>query len=165
MKFLITGSLRSDRGPRAILTCALIFLALFTVAHLLRETQSSGLTPAAFAQNLHEPGAVFSIRTPPPGFVAILEDLHIDLFLFGLMNLFLGAVLYQIRLPSRAKLALIYVLSISALFFTLARALTFFAAAAAWPAYLSGLMFYATCLTIIALILLRLYESPKGGAS
>lgn len=164
MKFLITGSLRSDRGPRWILTCALIFLALFAAAHLLREAGSSGLSPAAFAANLHEPGAEFTLTTPPPGFLAMLEDLHIDLFLFGLLNLFLGAVLYQIRLPSGAKQAFLYTLSISALLFTFGRGLTFFTPLGAWPAYLSGLVFYSATFALIALILLRLYEKPKGSA-
>ena len=89
MRFLVTGSIRSDNGPRKILTGALIFFHLFTAAHFAREWSSVGYSPAQVNENL---GGEFSSQA-----VLLLEDLHIDLVLFGMALLFIGSVLYQIR--------------------------------------------------------------------
>ncbi|HBS03367.1 MAG TPA: hypothetical protein DEA96_00275 [Leptospiraceae bacterium] len=89
MRFLVTGSIRSDHGPRRILTGALIFFLLFTGAHFAREWSSVGYTPQRIQENL---GGEFSTQA-----ILLLEDLHIDLVLFGMALLFIGSVLYQVR--------------------------------------------------------------------
>ena len=89
MRFLVTGSIRSDHGPRRILTGALIFFLLFTAAHFAREWSSVGYSPRLIQENL---GGDFSTQA-----ILLLEDLHIDLVLFGMALLFIGSVLYQVR--------------------------------------------------------------------
>jgi hypothetical protein len=164
MKFLITGSIHSARGPRLILTCALVFFLFFTGAHLAREAGSTGLAPDNVVANLYggetrSLPALDDVREPPPGFLALLEDLHMDLFFFGLVGLFLGAVLYQVRAAPGTKRGLIYALFLFPLGFTCARGLTFFWRPAAWLVLPTAVGTYATIALIVGWILWDLYRT------
>ncbi len=163
MKFLITGSLRSDRGPRALITLSLVLFLCFTLAHALREFGSTGFVPEAVAASLYGgPHRDLSFAEAPPGFIAILEDLHMDLFFFGLLALFLSSVLYQVRMRAAAKRALIYALFLFPLGHIAARALTFFFAGGAWLVTPAALGSYTTFAVAMLLILRDLYRAPPA---
>lgn len=159
MKFLITGSLRASNGPRLLVTSAILFFFCFTVAHLLREAGSTGLTPATIRQNLYAgPTDALIASDAPPGFLAVLEDLHIDLFFFGLLGLLLGSVLYQVRVAETLKRGLIYALFLFPLLFILSRGCVYFFADAAYLVPPTGFLTYATLVGTQLLILRDLYR-------
>ena len=135
MKFLITGSVRSNRGPRLILTLALFSFLFFLFLHFVREAGSTGFLPTSVQNNLYAgPDTNLALNAQaPPGFLMVLEDLHIDLFLFALLALFVGSLLYQARAAESIKRLLIYLIFALPLAFIAARALAFFYE---WAAYL-----------------------------
>ncbi len=139
MKFIVTGSIQSSRGPRLIVSCALIFIILFIAAHAVREIQATGFYPAQIRENLGGEGK---------SFVLILEDLHIDIFLFSMALLFLFSILYQTGLSIAAKNSLIYASFFSALINVVSRA------ACVWTGEASYLVFISFLLLHISLALL-----------
>lgn len=164
MKFLITGSLRSTRGPRLIITLTLVGFLIFLAAHALREAGSTGFTPAAAQANLYGgPEALTALLAfeAPAGFLAILEDLHMDLFFFGLIALFLSSLLYQVRLSEATKRGWIYAAFTLPLLFVLARGAACFFAGAAYAVAPTALANYAGLTAMIAVILRDLYRPAE----
>ncbi|MCR9143241.1 MAG: hypothetical protein NXI24_13380 [bacterium] len=164
MKFLITGSLRSSRGPRALVTLSLLLFFLFLAAHATREASATGCTPAAVQTNLyggpHDEELSFS--GPPPGFLAILEDLHMDLFFFGLLALFLGSILYQVRLGEGAKRILLYAIFLLPLGYIFARGLSYFYLTSAYFVVPLGIGCYLSLIAAMLLILRDLYRRESA---
>ncbi len=144
MKFFVTGSLASARGPRLILTWTLLLLACFTAAHLARETLSDGFWPGDLAAALHSPEALDYANwndSMAPGFAARLEEFHVDLFLFSMAALILSAILYQAHGPERLRRALIATLFALPLSHAACKLALFFFEAFAWPTFaLSALL-------------------------
>ncbi|MEQ9364894.1 MAG: hypothetical protein RIF32_11655 [Leptospirales bacterium] len=163
MKFLITGSLRSARGPRTLITLSLALFILFIAAHAIRESGSTGLTFESVQANLYGgPHEDLSLFEPPPGFIAILEDLHMDLFFFGLLGLFLGSILYQVRLDERAKQFLLYAIFLLPLAYIFSRGLSYFFAGAAFLVLPAAVASYFVLLLTMGLILRDLYRTAPG---
>lgn len=159
MKFLITGSLHSTHGPRMLISLTLVLFLLFTAAHAFREAGSTGLTPGAVSENLYGgPQTNLSFFQPPPGFLAILEDLHMDLFFFGMLGLFLGSVLYQVRVGVLLKQILIFTLFGFPLLYICSRAATYFFSAAAYAVLPAAIGTYTTSIFTMGLILYDLYR-------
>lgn len=102
MKFLITGKIHQSRGPRAILTLALLFIALFVAAHFLRDALTLGLSPERIARNA-DPGITGADRI-----AALLEELHVDLFLYAMTLLTVSASLFELRLSASTKKFVVY---------------------------------------------------------
>lgn len=153
MRFLVTGSIRSESGPRRILTGAIVFFLLFTLAHFAREWNSTGYSPDLVIQNLG--GEDFSSQA-----VLLLEDLHIDLVLFGMALLFIGSVLYQVRGSRDLRNGVFLSLSVSVLFYILVR---FLVPLASWMAYAVVLLFFLVHLFLLGVliwILVDLYRRP-----
>lgn len=153
MRFLVTGSIRSDSGPRRILTGALLFLLLFTVAHFAREWNSVGYSPNLIQKNL---GGEFSTQA-----ILLLEDLHIDLVLFGMSLLFIGSVLYQVRGSRALRNGVFSLLSGLILLYVATR---FLVPLAHIFAYLVALLFYVVHL-MMALVLLWILTDLYRGRS
>ena len=99
MKFLITGQLRSARGPRRIISFSLLFFFLFLCAHAFREIAVYGITPAEIATVIYGSAEAPAAR----GLKAALEDVHLDIFLYSLVLLFLDSLYYQVP-PARRLL-------------------------------------------------------------
>jgi hypothetical protein len=91
MKFLVTGTVRSKQGPRKIILFTYFLFFLFILSNFYLYYINTSFIYEKFIQLL-EPS--FSIR---------LEELHINLFLFGMYFLFSFAMLYQTKLSIYKK--------------------------------------------------------------
>jgi len=99
MKFLITGTVRSNQGPRKIILFTYVLFFLFIISNFYLN-----LTRISFDYNEF-------IQLLEPSFTIRLEELHINLFLFGMYFLFNFAMLYQTRFSISLK-NIIFFLSI-----------------------------------------------------
>ena len=98
MKFLITGSIQSERGPRKILTFTIVLLVFFLFAHSVREIGTTGFFPSDIQASLYAGN-----ETPARSLLMVIEDLHTDLLLISMTILFLGSLLYQCSLAQRTR--------------------------------------------------------------
>lgn len=151
MKFLITGPLRTARGPRRIVAFSLFFFCLFLLAHGYREIAVYGLTPQEMATNIHGSAQLPAARS----FRAALEDAHVDIFLYALLLLFLDSIHYQIGprrlLPNAAWTA--------ALLLVLARMGALYFAPAVYLWWLAALALHLLLAIMLVRILRFLYFS------
>ncbi|MCB1138767.1 MAG: hypothetical protein KDK23_08430 [Leptospiraceae bacterium] len=154
MRFLVTGSIRSDNGPRTILTGALIFFLLFTLAHFAREWNSTGATPAEVQASLGQED--FSTQA-----ILLLEDLHIDLVLFGMALLFIGSVLYQVRGSRRLRNGIFLTLSTLILLYIVSRFLVPLNEFMAYPVVALFYGVHTLMFGTLLWILQDLYRSPQ----
>lgn len=167
MKFFVTGSLSSARGPRLILTWTLGLLTCFIAAHLAREVLNDGFWPADLA-DLHSPEALEYAdwsESMAPGFAARLEEFHVDIFLFSMAALILSAILYQAHGPERLRRALITALFALPLSYAACKLALFFFPAFAWPTFVfSALMHaaYGAALLWCLAFLYRPRSAPPG---
>ncbi|MCB1326288.1 MAG: hypothetical protein H7A21_06490 [Spirochaetales bacterium] len=102
MRFLITGALRAAGGPRKLLSLALIGFGLFVLSRATLDLAELGLTPETVRGALHRDSGVAA------GWLPALERLHVDLFLYSTLALFLSALLVQARLSPRTRQSLVY---------------------------------------------------------
>lgn len=149
MKFLITGSLRTARGPRYLITMYLVCSLLFLLLRFYLDLVSNSV-PAEFLSMRD-----FRMQEPPPGFLPLFEDLHIDLFLFSLLDLVLGTLLLQNRLLNRTyQLTATYLVFGAALLYIAIRFLAGFhswAAHPVWSGILLAVHFIAVSFTLFDL--------------
>jgi hypothetical protein len=165
MKFFVTGSLASARGPRLILTWTLLLLASFVAAHLAREILSDGLWPDDLAAALHSSEALDYADwsdSMAPGFAARLEEFHVDLFLFSMAALILSAILYQAQGPERLRRALIVALFALPLVYATFKLALFFFSAFAWPAFAASTLLHGAYAVALAWCLTFLYRARAG---
>lgn len=91
MKFLVTGSIRSDRGPRLIVSLTLVGFFLFFLAYWLREFDAMGFWPGRMIESVRGIGAEEGRSA-----ILMLEDLHVDLLSHSVLLLFLVSLLFQL---------------------------------------------------------------------
>jgi len=72
MKFLITGTVRSNQGPRKIILFTYVLFFLFIISNFYLN-----ITRISFDYNEF-------IQLLDPSFTIRLDELHINLFLFGM---------------------------------------------------------------------------------
>ncbi len=91
MKFFITGTIRSSKGPRAILTFTLLFFLVFLGMNAALLFAQTGLLPSQIVDK-HEPSTVMR-----------LERAHVQLFLFTMVYIITASIFFQTRMGHRAK--------------------------------------------------------------
>ncbi len=160
MKFLITGSIRSARGPRLIVTFTLIFLLLFLAAHGLRDIQQTGYYPSEIQASLFRGNAPGKSRS----FLIVLEDLHIDLLLYSIVLLFVTSLLNECGLGRGMKTALMVLLFSSTLIYALSRPGAYYVKELAWLVFGAGHVFHVTAGLSMTYLLYYLWSSPGKGA-
>lgn len=129
-----------------------MFFLLFTAAHFAREWNATGHSPETVTANLTGQG--FADQA-----ILLLEDLHIDLVLFGMFLLFVGSVLFQVRGSKTAKNAIFIALAVGILLYIVCRFLvplgSLFAIA------VTGL-FYAVHAAMVVILLWLLLDLYRG---
>ena len=165
MKFFITGAVRSPAGPRRILTYALLFLLFFLVAHGIREFAQVGSSPAAIRRNLAGSPPPSDVRPAPPGgvvnapgFIVLLEDLHVDLFLYSLVSLFLGSLVIQARLSPGWKKFWVLFLFAAPLCYAGFKPATRYLPILAHGVFFAGILFHLGTGALTGRLLLDLYR-------
>jgi hypothetical protein len=144
MKFFITGTIRSEKGPRAILTFTLLFFLVFLSMNVILLYVQTGLLPSQII-NLHEPSTVMR-----------LERTHVQLFLFTLVYVISASIFFQTRIRPGFKrfgllfgalLTLLYIISYPLLIMT-----------DVWLVYLYSIAVIAVHVWYTALIAYLLYD-------
>lgn len=164
MKFFVTGSLTSARGPRLILTWTLGLLLCFIGAHLAREVLNDGFWPADLAA-LHSPDALEYpdwSESMAPGFAARLEEFHVDVFLFSMAALILSAILYQAHGSERLRRGLITALFALPLAYAACKLALFFLPAFAWPTFVFSTLLHGAYGAALLWCLAFLYRARSA---
>ncbi|GIX42493.1 MAG: hypothetical protein KatS3mg129_2226 [Leptospiraceae bacterium] len=91
MKFLVTGNIRSNQGPRNVIVFAYVFFLLFIISNFYLHFINTSFSYKEF------------LKLIEPSFTLRLEELHINLFLFGMYFLFTLAMLYQTKFSLKKK--------------------------------------------------------------
>ncbi len=107
MKFLITGSVRSDKGPKKIIVFTYIFFLFFILSNLYLSIMNTSFNFQEFLSLLE------------PSFTIRLETVHIQLFLFLMFFLFNFAMLYQTKFSIKTKNMILFITVIYFLFYIL----------------------------------------------
>jgi hypothetical protein len=148
VKFLVTGSIRSNRGPRLIVALSLLAFLLFFAAYWAREFVTIGFWPAdiqaAIRGNDLDTGR---------GLVLMLEDLHIDLLTNAVLLMFLTSLLFQLPHSLTLKKGLTLAAFLCALAYITSRPgvllfepLAYVTFIAAFGSILIGIVLFAVCL-------------------
>ena len=150
MKFLVTGSIRSNRGPRLIIALSLLAFLLFFAAYWAREFINLGFWPGDIQAAVR--GGQMGVD-PGRGLVLMLEDLHIDFLTNAVLLLFLTSLLFQLPHSLFIKKGLTLAAFICAFTYIMSRAgvllygpLAYVTFAAALGSILIGMVLFTSCL-------------------
>ncbi|KAB2933467.1 MAG: hypothetical protein F9K24_06355 [Leptonema illini] len=150
MKFFITGTIRSEKGPRAILTFTLLFFLVFLAMNVALLFAQTGLLPSQIAE-LHEPSTVMR-----------LERTHVQLFLFTLVYVITASIFFQTRIGPGAKRFGLLAGALLTFFYVVSYPLLL--TADAWPVYsysIASITVHLWYALLIAYLLFDLY-APAG---
>lgn len=150
MKFFITGTIRSEKGPRAILTFTLLFFLVFLAMNVALLFAQTGLLPSQIAE-LHEPSTVMR-----------LERTHVQLFLFTLVYVISASIFFQTRIGPGFKRFGLFAGALLTFFYIVSYPLLL--TADALPVYLYSIATIAVHLWYALLIGYLLYDlyAPAG---
>ena len=81
MKFLVTGSIRSSRGPRFIIRSSTVILLFFLAGRIILEFYEAGF---------------FLMTKKDTPVAAVLERAHADFFFNGMLFLFTASVIREL---------------------------------------------------------------------